>query len=102
MTTALRLRWTTSVAFACGVAAIGLIASPPLMAQAGRAGGQAAANRPVWPPKLAGPAAGEVEILPVNGQVYMLVGAGGNIAVQVGDQGVMMVDTGIASMSDKG
>jgi cyclase len=54
-----------------------------------------------WPPKLAAPAPGDVEILPVQGNVYMLAGAGGNITVQVGDQGVLMVDTGVAAMSDK-
>jgi glyoxylase-like metal-dependent hydrolase (beta-lactamase superfamily II) len=31
----------------------------------------------------------------------MLVGAGGNITVHAGDDGVLMVDAGIASMSDK-
>jgi cyclase len=65
---------------------------------------QANQNRtaqPVWPPKLTAPAPGEVEVLPVQGNVYMLVGAGGNITVQAGDQGVLIVDTGIASMSDK-
>jgi glyoxylase-like metal-dependent hydrolase (beta-lactamase superfamily II) len=31
----------------------------------------------------------------------MLVGAGANITVQAGEQGIMLVDTGIASMSDK-
>jgi cyclase len=59
------------------------------------------AAQPVWPPKLAAPAPGEIEILPVQGNVYMLVGAGGNITVQAGQQGVLIVDTGIASMSDK-
>jgi glyoxylase-like metal-dependent hydrolase (beta-lactamase superfamily II) len=44
---------------------------------------------------------GEVHVLPVQGKVYMLVGAGGNIAVQVGDEGVLVVDTGLAAMSDK-
>ena len=37
----------------------------------------------------------------VQGNVYMLAGAGGNIAVQVGDEGVLVVDTGLASMSDQ-
>ena len=36
----------------------------------------------------------EVHILPVQGNIYMLVGAGGNITVQVGDDGVLLVDTG--------
>ena len=37
---------------------------------------------------------GSIEVLPVQGNVYMLAGAGGNIAVQVGDDGVLLVDTG--------
>ncbi|HJT89878.1 MAG TPA: MBL fold metallo-hydrolase [Bryobacteraceae bacterium] len=37
---------------------------------------------------------GEVQVLPVQGNVYLLAGAGGNITVQVGDQGVLVVDTG--------
>jgi cyclase len=45
--------------------------------------------------------AGEVHILPVRGNVYMLVGAGGNITVSAGADGVLMVDTGLAAMTDK-
>jgi len=60
-----------------------------------------AADRPAWPPKLFAPSPGDVEVLPVQGNVYMLVGAGANITVQAGEQGVLMVDTGVASMSDK-
>jgi cyclase len=44
---------------------------------------------------------GEVHVLPVQGNVYMLVGAGGNVAVQTGDQGVLVVDTGTAQMGEK-
>ena len=43
----------------------------------------------------------EVHILPVQGNIYMLVGAGGNITVQTGNDGVLLVDTGVAQMSDK-
>lgn len=43
----------------------------------------------------------EVETLPVQGQVHLLAGAGGNIAVQVGDQGVLLVDTGYEQMAAK-
>ncbi len=47
------------------------------------------------------PSDGEVHVVHVQGNVYMLVGAGGNIAVQIGDEGVLVVDTGLAAMSDK-
>jgi len=56
---------------------------------------------PEWAPTLDGLAAGEVQIVPVQGNVYMLAGAGGNITVQAGDDGVLLVDAGLASMSDK-
>ena len=55
-------------------------------------------------------AAGELRILKVDGfrglqggetSVYMLSGAGGNIIVQIGDTGTLVVDTGLAQMSDK-
>ena len=62
---------------------------------------QAGARRPVWPPKLDEPAPGEVEVLPVRGHVSVIMGAGGNVTVQTGEQGILLVDTGIASMSEK-
>lgn len=42
-----------------------------------------------------------IEILPVLKNVYMLVGGGGNVAVQFGNDGVTMVDTGAAGQSAK-
>jgi cyclase len=45
--------------------------------------------------------AGEVHLLPVQGNISMLVGAGGNITVQAGEEGILLVDTGLATMSDK-
>jgi cyclase len=47
------------------------------------------------------PANTEVHVLHVQGNVYMIVGAGGNIAMQAGNEGVLLVDTGLADMSDK-
>ena len=44
---------------------------------------------------------GEIHVLPVQGNVYMLVGDGGNIAVQTGEQGAFVVDTGAGKMTDK-
>jgi len=43
----------------------------------------------------------EVHVLPVQGNVYMLVGAGGgNITLQAGDDGVLLVDASIEALSD--
>jgi glyoxylase-like metal-dependent hydrolase (beta-lactamase superfamily II) len=44
---------------------------------------------------------GDLVTLKVQGNVYLITGAGGNIAVQVGDQGILVVDTGLAPLSDK-
>jgi cyclase len=43
----------------------------------------------------------EVHVLPVQGNVSMLVGAGGNITVQAGKDGVLIVDAGFAGMAPK-
>src|SRR5262245_41457236 len=43
----------------------------------------------------------EVHVLPVRGNVYMLVGAGGNIAASIGRDGILLVDSGSAPMADK-
>jgi glyoxylase-like metal-dependent hydrolase (beta-lactamase superfamily II) len=43
----------------------------------------------------------EVETLHVQGQVHLIAGAGGNIAAQVGDEGVLLVDTGYEPMAGK-
>ena len=43
----------------------------------------------------------DLELLPVQGNISMLSGAGGNITVQVGRDGVFLVDSGTAAMSDK-
>jgi glyoxylase-like metal-dependent hydrolase (beta-lactamase superfamily II) len=41
------------------------------------------------------------KILPVQGNVYMIIGAGGNSTVQVGKDGVLIVDTQYAPMALK-
>jgi cyclase len=43
----------------------------------------------------------EEHILPVQGSVYMLVGAGGNTTLQVGKDGVLLVDTQFAPLAPK-
>jgi cyclase len=56
----------------------------------------------LWsPPAVAQQTQGDIQTFHVQGNVHMLVGAGANIAVQVGDDGVLVVDTGIAETSEK-
>ena len=43
----------------------------------------------------------ELEVWPVRDNVYMIVGAGGNTTVQVGSDGVLIVDTKLASAGEK-
>jgi len=43
----------------------------------------------------------ELATVHVQGNVYMLVGAGANIAVQIGDEGVLVVDNGAAASREK-
>jgi cyclase len=64
-------------AFAAAVAALGV----------GTASGQAL-----------GP--GELAVWPVRDGIYMIAGAGGNTTVQVGDDGVLVVDTKLGTASD--
>ncbi|HET9216676.1 MAG TPA: hypothetical protein VFR18_06840, partial [Terriglobia bacterium] len=47
------------------------------------------------------PKDGEVHVLPVQGNVYMLIADGTNIAVSIGSEGVLMVNSGAAPMADK-
>src|SRR5262245_41450261 len=42
-----------------------------------------------------------IKVLPVQGNVYMLAGAGGNVTLQVGKEGVVMVDTQYGSMAPR-
>jgi cyclase len=43
----------------------------------------------------------DVQTIHVQGNVHMIVGAGSNIAVQVGDDGIVVVDTGSGQVTDK-
>jgi len=43
----------------------------------------------------------EIHVLPVQGNIYMLVGAGGNIAASIGPDGILLVDAGTGQMSPK-
>ena len=43
----------------------------------------------------------ELQVLPVQGNVYMIAGSGGNITVQAGDEGLLVVDTQFAPLVPK-
>ncbi len=45
--------------------------------------------------------AGGIRTLHVQGNVHLIHGAGANVAVQIGEDGVVVVDTGDAQMGDK-
>ena len=47
------------------------------------------------------PRDGEVHVLPVQGNVYMLVADGVNLAASIGTDGVLLVNSGGAAMTDK-
>jgi glyoxylase-like metal-dependent hydrolase (beta-lactamase superfamily II) len=63
-----------------------------------RAGANGGFRPEVQPERLA---PGEVKAVHVQGNVHMIVGAGANIAVQAGNDGVVVVDTGDGGTSDK-
>jgi cyclase len=66
-------------------------------------GATAKLNVPYSPIKIAPPpaASDEIHVLPVQGNVYMLVGAGGNIAASIGPDGILLVDSGRQAMEGK-
>jgi len=43
----------------------------------------------------------QVRVQPVQGNVYLLAGAGGNITLQIGRDGVLMVDTEFGPLAQK-
>jgi cyclase len=79
-----------------GAAAIALIVSP-LGAQQRAIQPSKFTRAPMVPP----PPAGDLEVLPVRGNVYAIFGAGANIVVSVGTDGVLVVDAGVTEMSEK-
>ena len=47
------------------------------------------------------PRDGNIRVWPVQGNIHMLIGDGANIAVQIGEQGALVVDTGTGKLADK-
>jgi cyclase len=88
------IRLVISIALLTMVGSIGLVS-----AQSGSRSRQNAV--PKTTAEDHGPDGGELEFLSVQGNISMLAGAGGNITVQAGRDGILLVDTGLATMSDK-
>src|SRR5262245_42412152 len=42
----------------------------------------------------------KIHIEPIRGNMYMLAESGGNITLQIGPEGIVMVDTGVADRTD--
>src|SRR5262245_56064808 len=47
------------------------------------------------------PSDSPLELLPVFGSVYLVAGGPSNVAVQIGDEGVLLVDAATAAVSDR-
>lgn len=45
--------------------------------------------------------AAELHVMPIRGNVFMIVGGGSNVTVSAGVDGILLVDTGSAAMADK-
>ena len=90
------MRRLVIAAVAAGVCSVGLMAQAPAapQTQIKTARQTPFPQKPDWS-KL------DVETLHVQGKVHMIAGAGGNIAAQVGDEGILLVDTGYEQMSGK-
>ena len=87
------------VVFPALVAAIVGLGVPRETFSQGGAPAQGGAPRAAAAPAI--PGAGDLEIMRVQNNVYAIFGAGGNITVQVGEQGPLLVDSGLAGASEK-
>ena len=70
-------------------------ASVAVVALTALLGVQVQTQQPNWD------ASGDIKVFPVQGKVSMLVGGGANIAVQVGPEGVLVVDSGLEAHGEK-
>jgi cyclase len=77
--------------------AIAALVTIPMLAQERRIQPTKFSRAPMIQP----PPPGEVEVLPIRGNLYAIFGAGGNIVASVGPDGVLLVDAGKAGMTEK-
>ena len=78
-----------------GMAWVALLLTVVGVSSCGAARGRAQARPPAA-------AAGTPAVLQLRPNFFMIAGAGGNIGVQIGDDGVVVVDAGSASRADGG
>jgi len=43
---------------------------------------------------------GEIQVMPIRGNVFMIIGGGGHVTLSAGADGLLLVDTGSAAMAD--
>jgi len=89
---------TSKIFCAATVAALFAVASPPAADAQQRAAQRPAQQRPV---QREGEVAGDLHWWPVRKNIWMLVGAGTNIAASVGPDGVLLVNAGNAQAAPK-
>ncbi len=66
--------------------------------------GSAATASPADAPRVSqarNPDTGELQVLPVQGNVFVMAGAGGNVVLQVGQSGSLLVDSKSGRMTDR-
>jgi glyoxylase-like metal-dependent hydrolase (beta-lactamase superfamily II) len=76
-----------------------LIASCGLAVVSAQAPATRRAPSPIRP--TPDPATTDISVVKVQKSVYMLASRAGNVAIQIGDDGVLLVDTGSAPMAQK-
>ncbi len=62
---------------------------------------QASTGAQPAPRRVEGQPGAALQVLPVRGNVFMVIGAGSNITVSAGIDGQVLVDAGSAAMADK-
>src|SRR5262245_17549296 len=87
-----------STSMTCRLVVVSVFAAATVIGVCAQQSAGPAALHTEWPRTLK---VEGIEILHVQKSIYMLAGAGGNVTIQVGDEGVAMVDSGSSGMAEK-
>src|SRR6187200_3329548 len=80
---------------------VGLVAGRWMAVRAQAPGGGLTTDEQKYRPGRPDVSKAGVEVLPVQGNVHLIVtGAGSNVVAQVGDQGAILVDASVPEVSD--